>query len=119
MKKNAARTSSQVKPSGPLLATAPSVSTPTSVQIRKKSMSKRPKCFLSLDFSSSAACVSAITTSVACGSSDMTYITLNSRERWMGPPGQTGDVNLAFVVFAAGCARDKGGHQPERAADHQ
>ena len=47
-----------MKPSAPELATAPSVSTPTSVQMRKKSMSKRPKCFLSFDFSSTDAAVS-------------------------------------------------------------
>ena len=57
MKKTAARKISQVKPCAPLLATAPSVSSPTSVQSRKKSMSKRPKCFLSFAFSSRAAAV--------------------------------------------------------------
>ena len=38
---------------GPLLATAPSVSSPTMVQIRKNKMSKRAKCFCSFFFSAS------------------------------------------------------------------
>ena len=55
MKKASPRNISHVNPCAPLLATAPIVSRPTSVQIRKKNMSKRPKCFWSLPFSSSAA----------------------------------------------------------------
>ena len=48
---------SQVNASGPLAATVPMVSIPTSVHSRKNKMSKRPKVFLSLAFSSSAAWV--------------------------------------------------------------
>ena len=56
-KKTTARKISQVNPCAPLEATAPSVSSPTSVQSRKNSMSKRPKCFCSFAFSSTAAAV--------------------------------------------------------------
>ena len=64
MKKKTPRNASQVNACAPLLATAPSVSSPTSVQIRKKNMSKRPKCFWSFAFSSSAAAVVCSTNSV-------------------------------------------------------
>src|SRR4051794_13995204 len=57
MKKKTPRNTSQVNACAPSLETAPSVSSPTSVQIRKKKMSKRPKCFCSFAFSSSAALV--------------------------------------------------------------
>ena len=63
MKKKTLRKMSQVKPWAPFEATAPSVSSPTIVQIRKKRMSKRPKCFLSFAFSSSAAVVVTSTNS--------------------------------------------------------
>src|SRR5579862_2445727 len=55
MKKTGTRKISQVKPCAPLLATVPIVSRPTRVQTRKKNMSKRPKCFCSFAFSSTAA----------------------------------------------------------------
>ena len=55
MKKTNPRNISHVKPWAPLAATAPIVSRPTSVQIRKKNMSKRPKCLWSFAFSSTAA----------------------------------------------------------------
>src|SRR5579859_1230602 len=55
MKNTGTRKISHVNPCAPLFATAPIVSRPTSVQTRKKNMSKRPKCFCSFDFSSSAA----------------------------------------------------------------
>ena len=55
MKNTGTRKISQVKPCAPWLATDPIVSRPTSVQTRKKNMSKRPKCFWSLAFSSTAA----------------------------------------------------------------
>src|ERR1017187_7898937 len=45
----------QVKAVAPLDATAPTVSTPTIVQIRKKSISNRPKCFFSFAFSATSA----------------------------------------------------------------
>ena len=57
MKKTGTRKISQVNPCAPLLATVPIVSRPTSVQTRKKNMSKRPKCFWSFVFSSTAAAV--------------------------------------------------------------
>lgn len=57
MKNAAASTISHVKPWAPLTATAPRVSSPTSVQSKKNSMSKRPKCCLSFAFSSNAAVV--------------------------------------------------------------
>ena len=59
MKKTAARIINQVKASAPFAATVPIVSTPTRVQIRKKKMSKRPKCFLSFAFSTSSASVTS------------------------------------------------------------
>ena len=51
-KKKMPRNTSQVKPCAPFLATAPIVSRPTSVQIRKKTRSNRRRLFWSLDFSS-------------------------------------------------------------------
>src|SRR5205823_692980 len=51
-KKNTPRNTSQVKPCAPFLATAPIVSSPTRVQIRKNTRSKRRRLFWSLDFSS-------------------------------------------------------------------
>ena len=59
MKNTTASAISQVKASAPYDATAPIVSTPTIVQTRKKRMSKRPKCFLSLAFSTTSASVAA------------------------------------------------------------
>ena len=47
-------------------------------------MSKRPKCFLSFAFSSCAARVSTITSSAACGSSDMTRSHSKDEGRIMG-----------------------------------
>ena len=64
-KKKTPRNASQVNACAPSLETAPSVSRPTSVQIRKKKMSKRPKCFCSFAFSSSAALVVWSTSSSA------------------------------------------------------
>ena len=61
MKNTGTRKISQVKPCAPWLATDPIVSSPTSVQTRKKNMSKRPKCFWSLAFSSTAADVVRVT----------------------------------------------------------
>ena len=57
MKNTGTRKISHVNPCAPLLATVPIVSRPTSVQTRKKNMSKRPKCFWSFVFSSTAAAV--------------------------------------------------------------
>jgi hypothetical protein len=63
MKKRTLRKMSQVKAWAPFEETVPSVSSPTIVQIRKKRMSKRPKCLRSFDFSSSAAVVVTSTSS--------------------------------------------------------
>ncbi len=56
-KKKMPRNASQVKAWAPFVDTAPSVSSPTSVQSRKNSMSKRPKWRWSFAFSWTAASV--------------------------------------------------------------
>src|SRR2546430_758750 len=64
-KKNRPRNSSQVKPCAPLVATAPMVSRPTSVQMRKKTRSNRRKLFRSLDFSSISSVVRSVRANAA------------------------------------------------------
>src|SRR3954451_19055439 len=102
-----ARKISQVKPCAPLDATAPSVSSPTSVQIRKNSMSKRPKCFWSFAFSSTAAAVVKSTNS----ESEIAVIAASYGPAY-GVSRQRPDEYAILRFGAAGARR-----QPARAAE--